>query len=104
MAPIAASITPASAPFQPAWTAPMTPACGSASRIGWQSAVSTAMAMPGWSVTMASARILPISGNCAASLTTATSAEWVWCTVSSAAGATPIASATRARLIATISP
>ena len=50
-----ASRTPPSAPFQPAWAAPITPASGSAKRTGWQSAVSTAMAMPGVAVTTPSA-------------------------------------------------
>ena len=51
-----ASITPATAPRQPAWTAPATPAFGSASRIGAQSAVMMPRAMSRRVVTMASAR------------------------------------------------
>ena len=37
---------PSSAPRQPAWAAPMTPACGSANRTGPQSAVVMPSAMP----------------------------------------------------------
>ena len=50
-----ASITPPSAPFQPAWAAPITPASRSASRTGVQSAVRMPSARPGRSVTIASA-------------------------------------------------
>ena len=55
MAASAASSTPSSAPCQPAWAAPITPASGSASRTGPQSAVSTPSSRPGRSVTSASA-------------------------------------------------
>ena len=56
IAAIVASSTPVAAPRQPAWAAPMTPACWSASSTGPQSAVVTPMARPGVRVTMASAR------------------------------------------------
>ena len=50
------SSTPVSAPFHPACAAPMTRACGSANRIGPQSAALTPIASPDVRVTMASAR------------------------------------------------
>ena len=56
MAATVASITPATAPRQPAWAAPITPASVSANRIGAQSAVMMPRAMSGRSVTIASAR------------------------------------------------
>ena len=56
MAAIAASITPVSAPRQPAWAAPITRASASANSSGPQSAVDTPMASRGVRVTMASAR------------------------------------------------
>ena len=55
MAAMVFSSTPVKAPFQPAWAAPMTRACGSANSTGPQSAVEAPIAMPGRSVTMASA-------------------------------------------------
>ena len=55
MAAIVASTTPPSAPFQPAWAAPITPARASAMSTGAQSAASTPSATPGRSVTIASA-------------------------------------------------
>jgi hypothetical protein len=48
---------PSSAPRQPAWAAPTTPAVPSRKSTGWQSAVRIAMARPGVAVTMASAVI-----------------------------------------------
>ena len=58
---------PVSAPFQPAWAAPTTPAAMSASSTGAQSAVSTPSSRPGRSVTSASA-----SGRAASSHSRAT--------------------------------
>ena len=55
IAAIAWSVTPASAPRQPAWAAPITPASASASRTGAQSAVTMPSSRPGRSVTSASA-------------------------------------------------
>ena len=49
------SSTPVKAPFQPACAAPMTRASASANSTGPQSAVEAPIAMPGRSVTMASA-------------------------------------------------
>ena len=56
MAATVASSTPATAPRQPAWAAPTTPAPASQNSTGAQSAVTMPRAMPGWSVTRASAR------------------------------------------------
>jgi hypothetical protein len=56
IASIVASITPVSAPRQPACAAPITRACASANSTGPQSAVDTPTASPGVRVTMASAR------------------------------------------------
>ena len=50
------SITPPTAPFQPACAAPTTLPARSANRTGPQSAVTTPMGRPGTSVTTASAR------------------------------------------------
>ena len=56
MAAAVASITPVSAPRQPACAAPITPASASANSNGPQSAVDTPIASRGLRVTMASAR------------------------------------------------
>ncbi len=56
MAAMVSSVTPASAPRQPACAAPMTRACASANSTGPQSAVETPMASPATLVTIASAR------------------------------------------------
>ena len=79
MATTVASTTPASAPRQPAWAQPITPASRSAIRTGAQSAHTTPSAMPGRSVTRASAS----TGWCpaCASLTTSTRAPCTWRTV-----------------------
>ena len=73
MASRVASSTPVSAPFQPAWAAPITRAAGSANSTGPQSAAVTPSASPGVAVTMASAcgREALSHGACA----TATSGE-----------------------------
>src|SRR5215212_3290294 len=55
MAATPASTTPAARPRHPAWTAPTTPAAGSASSTGAQSAVRTASTTPGSVVTSPSA-------------------------------------------------
>ena len=55
MAAMVFSSTPVKAPFQPACAAPMTRASASANSTGPQSAVDAPMAMPGRSVTIASA-------------------------------------------------
>ena len=72
------SSTPVSAPFQPAWAAPMTRALGSANRIGPQSAAVTPMAIPSVRVTMASAR--GRASPCQGPVATTASGEWIWCT------------------------
>ena len=71
--PLAASVAskmPATAPRHPACAAPITPAVASANSTGAQSAVTIPSAMPGRSVTAASARG-PAPGNHAASTGTA---------------------------------
>ena len=67
------SKTPPSAPFQPAWAAPMTPLSPSQNRTGPQSAVKTPSITPGVAVTSASAfgRSPPYCPS-----TTTTSGEW----------------------------
>ena len=70
MAAMVASITPATAPRQPAWAAATTPACLSANRIGAQSAVTMPSATSGRSVTMASACGPAPGGQGAATCTT----------------------------------
>ena len=74
MASTAASTTPFSAPRQPAWAAPITPASRSASSTGTQSAVRMASARPGVAVAMASTRGASSRGQGA--LTTSASALW----------------------------
>jgi len=71
-----APTTPLSAPFQPAWAAPITLAAGSARRTGTQSAVRMPRAMPRRSVTSASARGLSSRGH--GSVTVMTSGLWIW--------------------------
>jgi len=76
IAAIVASSTPASAPFQPACAAPITPVLASANKIGPQSAVVTPIASPGVRVTIASARgaVSRVHGSVAA----IASGEWIW--------------------------
>ncbi len=69
-----ASITPASAPFQPACAAPMTRASGSANRIMPQSAPVTPRPRPGVAVTSASQR--GRASGAKAEEIVATSGEW----------------------------
>ena len=75
MAANVASSTPASAPRQPAWAAPITRASGSANSTGPQSAVETPMASPGSRVTMASARGRALWSHGVSATTT--SGEWI---------------------------
>ena len=81
IAAIVASVTPASAPRQPAWAAPTTPASASASSTGAQSAVR-----------MPSSRSGPVGDHRVGvgplvlrprRSTSTTSAEWTWWTVAS---------------------
>ena len=66
---------PVSAPFQPAWAAPMTPACRSAKSNTPQSAPVTPSASPGVAVTRPSQRGRAPSGQGAE--TAKASAEWI---------------------------
>jgi hypothetical protein len=75
MAAMVASVTPASAPRQPAWAAPTMRASGSANRTGPQSAVEMPIASPGRPVTMASARGRACASQGASATTT--SGEWI---------------------------
>ena len=70
------SVTPPSAPFQPACAAPITPALVSAKRTGAQSAVSTPSAMPGTLVTLASACGLASTSHGVVTVTAR--ALWIW--------------------------
>ena len=99
MASTVASITPASAPRQPAWAAPITPASASASSTGAQSAESTPSVMCGRSVTSASACTLGRFG-CGARART-TTAPCTWRTVHRLAGAIPRRCSARARFAST---
>ncbi len=69
IAAMAESATPASAPRQPAWAAPITRASASAKRIGPQSAAPTPSATPVRLVTTASA-LGPLPGSHTVSTTT----------------------------------
>ncbi len=91
--------TPPSAPFQPAWAAPMTEAAGSARRTGTQSAVRMPRAMPGRPVTSASARGLSSRRHGASTVTT--SGLWIWWQVTRRSGARSSAAIARARFSAT---
>src|SRR6266851_10341580 len=93
--------TPPSAPFQPAWAAPMTEAAGSARRTGTQSAVRMPRAMPGRPVTSASARGLSSRRHGASTVTT--SGLWIWWQVTRLSGARSSAAIARARFSATLS-
>ena len=99
MAATVASITPASAPRQPAWAQPITPAAGSAISTGAQSAHTTPRAMPARLLTRASASTgwWPESFLRAVS----TRALWTWRTVHNAAAGTPRRAMARARFSAT---
>ena len=88
--------TPASAPRQPAWAAPTTPASASASSTGAQSAVRMPSSRSGRSVTIASACGRSSCGHGCSTVTT--SAEWTWCTVASSAPGSTAAIARRAIL------
>ena len=81
MAATVASRMPASAPFQPAWAAPITPASGSASSTGPQSAASTPRSRPGRSVTRASASGASRVSQGAVDLSAV--APWTWRAVTS---------------------
>src|SRR5215207_5689900 len=103
MAATPASTTPAASPRQPAWTAPTTPAAGSASSTGAQSAVSTASTTPGSVVTSPSASPtvgLPSGGPCPSrpASTRRTVAPWTWRARAHGWPARPRTVATRRRL------
>ena len=76
IAAIVVSTTPPSAPFQPAWQAPTTPALLSASSTGAQSAASTPSTMPGRLLTNPSALGAPGELQRSAP-TVSTSVEWI---------------------------
>ncbi len=100
MARTTAGTTPAASPGRPAWAAPTTPATGSASSTGVQSAVSTASAS-GRSVTTAST--VGASPGGWRSVTTATSAPCTWFIHTTSAGSSPSSRAASARFSRTAS-
>ena len=83
MAATVASSTPPSAPFQPAWAAPITPALASANSTGAQSAVRMPSTTPGMAVTMPSPSCLAAKSQSAP--TTWTLALWICARVTSLA-------------------
>ena len=94
IAAMVASRTPVRAPRQPAWAAPITPACGSAKRTGAQSAVRTPRTRPRLAVTSASALgRSPVQG----ASTTSASALWTCQGDSRRSAVAPRAAATRPR-------
>jgi hypothetical protein len=94
----AAGSTPAAAPARPACTAAITRACGSAIKIGTQSAVSATRARPWREVTTAS--VAGTAGACGPSTIVAV-APCTWSIHSSRSPARPMPSASRRRFAAT---
>ena len=67
---------PPTAPFQPAWAAPMMPASGSARSTGAQSAVRMPSSRSSRAVTIASASMAMAGSGRSARVTTVV--EWIW--------------------------
>src|SRR6516225_10115997 len=107
MAATAAAQTRATVPRQPAWTQARTPATGSCSTTGTQSAVKMASTTPGDVVTSASvSAIAPSRVNAplprSASPTIRTPAPWTWRAKTKSPGRAPRAAASRRRFSRTL--